>query len=351
MISSQLETSDVEEYISFNRRFRSIENNGGEDRCIRGSHYQMDHLMKDLFAFATKELKGISYFENKEETGDRAALVYSAISINTDESPDMKDIKGLLYAACRGYDPRYQDLSQELIDRTSDTETYAAFGNSIWASSLEGIANIVWDNKSAKNNAFISNHYFGVDEEGRRRGNLSNGYFFMYIVALHQRYALLNLFKKAARVPNSLQEMIEKKNGKSIMLDLIENMSIFKIKYRYKTVSAITHYNKLYDLICDSLRIDQMLEELDSEIQGLQSLIQITNENASKNRNHRIRQLSWIFGIFAATSQAISISEGLNMIKPSLIEHQREIFIGSLAVSVLMWAVGVYFFMQKDKVQ
>jgi hypothetical protein len=350
VISSQISTDDLDEYSIFYNYFRSLSINRYINIKIEDFRYDFSMLVKDFFLFSTENIKRIKFFENDEDDFDLAMLQYSGTLINEYENNvDINQVKQKLFMLRRAYSEIRYPISEGFIENTDSKEVVATFGNSIWGSCLEGSANIRWLSRQENSNSFIDKHYLGEDKISRQKSNFNNGYFYMYILALHERFALLNMLNQVSKIPNSLAEFREKSNrnqsnnDKVEVLKLMEKSSFFKLKYQFNNISNITHYNYIYDLFSSTMRKKEMMQELDNEIEGLSSLIMLTNQYEKEIREKRINKASWGLALFATTAQASSIFAVINELYQIPETSKASIFISTLITSAIVWFGAVIF--------
>lgn len=139
----------------------------------------------------------------------------------------------------------------------------------------------------------MTNLTYLVDEEntnsfieGSYYGNLGKNYLYLYILSLHQRYALIHMTMQVSELPNRLTDYISHRNDKDSykeLTSLMGKMTFFTLRCSYKQVSNITHQAKLYDIIRSSLKIEDLMNELHFEFESLSSIISLKNsEEQSK---------------------------------------------------------------------
>ncbi len=187
------------------------------------------------------------------------ALVYSAVLLDAGFTgrpgwPEL--LKQYLFRLRRSYKESYKPAEKE-FRLESNPEIAQMFENSFWGVSLEGMTNLLHLVDDAQTNAFMRGNYFG---------NLSGTYFFLYILAIHQRYALLRFAIEASQLPKS------KHLGSQQIAEMRQRIANFSFRCLFRQVSNITHQAKLYNMLRQVLGIEDLMEELHYELEVLSSL-------------------------------------------------------------------------------
>lgn len=227
-------------------------------------------LMEDVINKLTEDLTVSTFFENGTVL-PKQAIVYNSICLS-DISPDKDFIAKSIYEMRRLFKNSYLPTVSDL-NVNDNEETLQLFENCYWAASLEGIVNIYHLTNKEETNDFFTTIYQGATD---------STYLYIYLVALHQRYALLNYSIIASKI---------KKNnniGKED-LDIIKAIKSEKLKFAYynlrctfKNLSNITHQNKIYCLIRKVLNIDDLWDEVNNELLGLAQILEDYEEKIEK---------------------------------------------------------------------
>lgn len=141
-------------------------------------------------------------------------------------------------------------------------EVESVFQNSHWGISMEAMANLAYLTGDPNTDEFF---------EGAYIHNVKTTYFYLYLLGLHQRYALLMLSIMASRLPAQLTGL---QDG-GVISELQERMAIFTLRGSFRQVSNVTHQSRLYDKLRSMLRIEELMEELDTELEVLSSLAEV----------------------------------------------------------------------------
>lgn len=119
-------------------------------------------------------------------------------------------------------------------------------------------------------------------------------YFYLYLLVLHQRYALLHMADLASNIPKTLDLYTEsiKNNKTAITIDKIqERVTYFKLRCDFNQVSSDVQFAKYYDSLRKNLRIQEQLDELDEEMKTLSFLTRLKEQKEAEKQSEIQRQL------------------------------------------------------------
>jgi hypothetical protein len=222
------------------------------------------------------DLQAGVFFEGSKDKPTHA-LVFSVMLVDmaeTEREKSINQIQRYLFQARRSFNSSFQTSRDEyLLDRNK--EVMQPFENSFWGVSLEGLCNIVSTTGDQQTNDFFSSTYFK---------HIRNTYFYLYILALHQRFTLLFLSIKAARLPLSLVEL----ESKEMMLAehlvaisrLKEQMVLFTLRSSHTQVSPITHQSNMYTFLRQNMNIFELMNELHFELEALSSMAELQQQKS-----------------------------------------------------------------------
>jgi Mg2+ and Co2+ transporter CorA len=124
-------------------------------------------------------------------------------------------------------------------------------------------------------------------------GNVENTYFPLYLLALHQKYALLALANEAAGLPAQLAARDEDALEQNRLLtSLKKKIADFLLRSSYKQVSNVTHQADFYSFVRDRLRVDDLFGELREALEALASLTEVAEEKQRRTDEERRREQS-----------------------------------------------------------
>ena len=142
-----------------------------------------------------------------------------------------------------------------------------SFENVYIASSVEGCAFIAVSQK--ENHGFIS----------QMDGNVRLRYIWVYMLAIIQRYTLLNMSR----------QMIMVNAHRKTIWDIIKVVKNTKTNCYYTDVSPYTQHNQFYQLCCKNMHIKDLFDEI-------QNKTEIFNLVLTGKQETKQRQLNWIVG-------------------------------------------------------
>jgi hypothetical protein len=230
-----------------------------------------------------------SFFEHEMLSDDNIiasnALVYSALVLGkpfSNEDGHLEKLGQYLFHMRRAFKPSYKPAPRE-FELENNPNIMQFFANSFWGISMEGLTNIVYLMDDETTNNFMLSGY---------THNLYNSYFLLYILALHQRYGLLRFF----------DHLGSKKNID--IIDLRQCIANFWVRSLFRQISNIDHQDQLYRQIRTVLGIDDLLDELQSELGLLADLSIIEEQRKDSIFQSVVMILSTIF-VGISTAQAV----------------------------------------------
>ncbi|QED48146.1 magnesium transporter CorA family protein [Cytobacillus dafuensis] len=268
--------------------------------------------LNDLIDSFLSNLEVDTYFEG-DDTHVKQSLVFSAAFLN---QPGLEEssVTAWLFRMQRAFKDSYKPV-KEMENRR---DLFIPFDNSYWGVSLEGMANIV-----TKTNDTTADQFFGTDYFYR----LENTYLFMYILALHQRYALLYFSKQISLLPyqlNQIEDQLEKQN--ELITKFRKNIVNFMLKCSYNQVSNVTHQSELYEMIRTNLKIEYLFTEINDELYSLSSLMEIIEQKKlqllEEKKREKSDKMTKGIGLLSFVYLPLTIIPGLyTMILPFITEN------------------------------
>ncbi|MDP4084460.1 MAG: hypothetical protein Q8934_07560 [Bacillota bacterium] len=223
-----------------------------------------DRTLSSITFSLLGECNVTSYFASVTNEPENA-LVYNTILL--DENFNLggnseEQLGKYIFYLRRTFKESYKPAPSEL-ELTHNTQILQLFENSFWGVSLEGLSNVVYLTKDPTTNQFFQDNY---------QTNLVHSYFYLYMIALHQRYALLSLNQHAQELPVSeslnIEEFEEIQNAR-------KKINYFILRCFFKHVSSVTHQQRLYELIENTLQIEALKEDLRIELEALSSVAEL----------------------------------------------------------------------------
>lgn len=250
----------------------------------------------DLSIGLLGELGEIHSFFNKKRIGYHT-LLYSSAFIDYPMNGEgdgqiTKEFEAMLankvYKISHGYkDTYYKEVQAEDVVRP--------FENILWCLSPEGAANIVYPvpNKQAMK-------FFDDSFKQKRKTN----YYFMYILALLQKYSLLYYSLHTTEILYQSSLYIDRQRSKEELnkeltrtRDFYGKILKFTIRGYFEQVSYHSHYNFIYDRLIKALRIPELQQELTPKMEAFRQLIETLvyeeNEKEKDKQNHIVQTVTY----------------------------------------------------------
>ncbi len=268
----------------FHRKVILVHKNNNLNRLGETHKTKLGTITKNLL----RGLKVETFFEDQNGF-PKNVLVYNGILLNSavkDLTEHQKQIKEYLYRLSRTFRGSHLPTDTELDD---DSETMWLFYNSYWRVALEGIAHVSFLVDNDETNRFFKE---------QNLANVRITYFYVYILALHQYFALQYFSILATRLPCNFKKKTSRpEKGEDIELSvnsLKKIMVLFTLRCSFKQVSNIMHITRLYEMIRKSLRIEDLMDELQMELDAITSIMEL--EEAK--RKLKLERLILIFSFF-----------------------------------------------------
>ncbi|MBR1933647.1 MAG: hypothetical protein IJ841_08185 [Prevotella sp.] len=131
--------------------------------------------------------------------------------------------------------------------------TLKTFDNIYMASSVEGTAIMAVARKA--NKGYIS----------QMDGNIKLRYLWVYMLAVIQRYTLLNMNRQLMKV--------ESDNDEKALWEVLKTIKNVRVKCYYTDVSPYTQHGQFYQLCCRNLHVKDTFDELDQKTTALNMTI------------------------------------------------------------------------------
>lgn len=172
-------------------------------------------------------------------------FTYCQINDTEEEKLFKEDLLPDLIRLSRCVNDKYM-LPFDNLEKTG--ATLQCFDNIYYASSVEGTAILAVAKKS--NAGFIS----------QLDGNVRLRYLWIYMLAIIQRYALLNM--------NRQLMLLVSVNDEPKLWDLINTIKEVKTRCYYTDVSPYTQHSQFYQLCCRNLHIREAFNEIEEKAQA-----------------------------------------------------------------------------------
>lgn len=248
-----------------------------EQRISKETAITQDVLLSDMSCSILREFNVATFFEGSADHPIEA-LVYSSARLGMLKEESEDAIGEYLFHMRRNFKSSYKASAAER-DVNGNPDVLALFDNSCWGISLEGLGNIVTMTEDEVTNQFFSAEYFH---------HIEHTYLYLYILALHQKYALLHLSSQASKLSHELNQNRDDPSEQSRILRRMKDRIVqFMLRSSYKHVSRSTHHAMYYEWIRNRLAIDDLFSELHDALEALVSLTDTAEQRQRQEQEDR----------------------------------------------------------------
>lgn len=289
----------------------------------------LDELIQSLVG----NLEIETYFEGGSSKG-KEAIIYTSLFLDVNRIDCENLICAYLFRLRRGFKDTYKPSPFE-FNVNEHADLMQIFENSYWGVSNEGLANIITKTNDETADTFFFTNYFS---------NIEGTYLYLYILALHQKYALLYLSIQVSHLPNKLKELECNFMEQSNLLEIWRRKLVhFVLRSSYKHVSRLTHHADLYEMIRRRLRIEDLFAELQEELNGLASLTELAEQKQRRHEEDVKRDKAEFFNkglayisVFFLPVTVISGLFGMNISLVDKYKNSESVFFGMMGVCYLI---------------
>lgn len=164
--------------------------------------------------------------------------------------------------------------SDEKEGRSSRDFTYYSYEKALWSISPQGAVSLSICEEDSKHYKFLSTNY---------QQNVMSNYFFLYLLQLHERQALVYYNAKAIRNRKDMRKLASMK----------KSLLNFFVCFSINAVSDEPSYQNFYECVYDSLN----LKKLESDIQEIINKIEEYELSISDRRMNEMLAVIAIFSI------------------------------------------------------
>lgn len=183
-----------------------------------------------------------------------------------------------LYLLRKGYSCSHLPTKHDLKTEDHD-EFYHAFENSYWGISREGLANIIVESGNEKTDEFYNKTY----------PQRVNNFFHMYIMALHQYYALLSLANRISKLERDADHYCKDTNYNDLE-ELKKDVNFFYMSCIFEDVSLFTHQNHIYKKTREVLGIKNLEREVYKSMDLVVGLIDDVRKKKEEERRDKLQR-------------------------------------------------------------
>jgi hypothetical protein len=189
--------------------------------------------------------------------------------------------------------------------------TYSPIENIHWSICQNGIVSLCYMPRKESNNSFIKQAF---------PRNVKKDYFFLYILLLHKREALLLYNAEAVMQWSNPRKLV------AMRKKLIE----FNVCYTYNTVSVETAYQIFYDCVYQSMCLDK----LEMDIRNVIDQVEEYQQGNSDARMNGMLAVIALLSIFSTFLDGYELSETIQ-------KYQSFSFLNWISIGINLFAVVI----------
>lgn len=248
----------------------------------KGTAILQDGAETYLSCLAQEQLSSLlgtsfSLFDHFNENSLRRVDMFSAVlcDANTADA-DSRAYKKLCYRLANAYDSRDKDIV------LNESDFYQPQDYTRWSFSKRGCCVVANLTGVGTTDAFLEDRWFV---------SVKSNYFYLYLMVLHQKYAIYNYL-------NTVAEDTEKNYIKFNQESLIE----FNSKYVFSIVSDEQFIQGAYLRMKEVNNVDEVYSDLEDELKRLFEYSQLKNEESNELRNNKLNIISLIISVLCSAS-------------------------------------------------
>jgi len=256
-----------------------------------------DQFFENLKAFV--EL--VSFFE-EENRMLRHCYLFSYLVLDhvpVSESERNSFLAESLFRLRNGFNAHYYP-SQTEYDLGHNSQILNFVRNIFWGVSQEGVACIAFLTGEPQQTHFLQKTFIY---------NAQNSYFYLYVLAMTQRFSLLSISKRTAELPSGIRNSLEMRQNKKEIIKTIDDLQreivLYGLRINFSQVAYNFHYSLFYEKIRGIFRLDLQHNELDVELKNLGALISIIEEKKQKNFELSILAAAFVFAVVSVLSDGL----------------------------------------------
>jgi len=206
---------------------------------------------------------------------------------------DRELVNEQLFRLRRGVRAQYLPAPDDVSE--SSNEVLRTYENVHLGIAIEGCAVIVED---------VGNPFFQQFTE-----RVKNRYFIIYLLALHNRMALLNYRHKVEiLIPDAFDRMHITKELVHRIRELRNQMVGFYNNAYFIQISNSTTFEKMYEKLLEVLYVEKLLSEIQTKTIELDGLVDIHLERRSNNLIYLITVIGFVFAPLAIIAEVLGIN-------------------------------------------
>ncbi|PGW74484.1 CorA family divalent cation transporter [Bacillus thuringiensis] len=293
---------DIKQQNNYNKRKEAAFKNGRsftEEKPDKQGEFSIPVKWTDLVTGLLNQIGDVYSFTNQKQVGHHS-LLYSSAFIKTPDYLNQSNethelsltrenyelaVANKVYKVSHGYrETYYKECTTEDVLRT--------FDNIMWSLSAEGVSNIVYSVPNKQAMKFF-------DESFKRKQETN--YYYMYVLALMQKYSLLYYSMRTADIlfQSSVyigQELSREERDEELQRTRSFHAKTLKFTIHgyYEQVSYHSHYNDLYENLIKSLRIPELQQELSPKMTAFTQVIETLVHEQNIKEKEEIKEAAKI---------------------------------------------------------
>jgi hypothetical protein len=260
---------------------------------------------KDFFDRFFESLKDfvslVSFFEEKNRM-PRHCYLFSYLLLDhvpVSENEENGFMAEALFRLRNGFNAHYYPSKKE-CDFECNSQVLNFVHNIFWGVSQEGVACIACLTDESQQTHFLQKIFIY---------NVQNSYFYLYVLAMAQRFSLLSISKRTADLPSGIRYSFDLlKNEKEIIktIDALQkDIVLYGLRINFSQVAYNFHYTLFYEKVREVFRLDLQHNELDVELKNLGALIGIIEQKKQKNFELSILAAAFVFAVVSVMSDGL----------------------------------------------
>ena len=171
-----------------------------------------------------------------------------------------------------------------------------------------------------------------------------NEYLMVFILAMIQRYTLLNLERRLVEFKPS------KQGADEALWEMINSVGSIKTSCYFTDVSVYSHYSQFYQHCCHNLHIHQTFDEVDEKIRLMKLSTDRTLQNAMENTENRQRFMNFVVAMLTIAQMVQASYEIINNLNSKAMWISIGVgLVGLIVLFTLMWKDIMGLFRKSNK--
>jgi len=266
----------------------------------------------------------VDIFFNYCEKPERRSNILTHYNLNLDHNlneKDDKDIDNVLFYLKRNYHHQWMRDKSDVI---SSDEYFKASPYIRWGITSEATICLTITDPST---FFVSNSFYD---------NFHTHYLYIYILALHQKYALYHFLTKF----NAESDIVQ-------LETCLFELADFRAKYVFQVVSESETYQTVYSKARASFSLDHLFIDIDEQVRRIVDIKRTIKDKKDTKQENRITLVISLLAFFSLFSALVDVNSLINWFDWLLTAEQIALA-QKIATSILVIS-AIYLFIQFAK--